>query len=284
MVDASLPGVSLLSPPYTRFNRIQTSDELWHHAARPGSAIVWRVAAKPDPWVVQQVYSRPGGLALIVILPTAGDLSADSSLWNLVGGCRPAAILPHHEKTSVVDLRRLLRRPPQDLGLAVTDYLVWRGIRVDPDTVRIVRRTIELSEKVTSVSRLARALYTSRRSLGRRFANRGLPVPSHWLQFGRQLRLAIYLQSSNETITNLAYLLGYPDSYSASNAMYRLLGLRPKVMRTQLGWEWIMETWLQREAEMGGFSPAPPDSGGHASASPSFEEVAGKQVLAGVPR
>ena len=40
-----------------------------------------------------------------------------------------------------------------------------------------------------------------------------------------------------------------------SNQMQRLIGYRPSMVRESLGWEWLFESWLRREAESGGLSP-----------------------------
>ncbi|MDX1495510.1 MAG: hypothetical protein R3253_15690, partial [Longimicrobiales bacterium] len=91
---------------------------------------------------------------------------------------------------------------------------------------------------------------------GRRLMTRGLPVPSHWLQMGRLLRLSSRLQNSEESIASIAYDAGYPDGFSLSNQMQRLIGYRPSQVRDYLGWEWVLEAWLRKEAEEGGLAPS----------------------------
>jgi hypothetical protein len=70
------------------------------------------------------------------------------------------------------------------------------------------------------------------------------------------LRLAIRLQNSDESVFSIAYDSGYPDGFSVSNQMQRLVGFRPSQVRQYLGWEWLVEQWLRREAEDGGLAPA----------------------------
>ena len=137
----------------------------------------------------------------------------------------------------------------------ITEYLTWRGIRVGSDARHLVRRTIELSVELRSITALSRSLYLSRRALGRRFESEGLPVPSHWLHFARLLRVALRLQNSEDTVVTAGFRLGYPDGFSLSNQMYRLTGYRPTEARQYLGWEWLVEAWLRREAETGGLLP-----------------------------
>ena len=134
------------------------------------------------------------------------------------------------------------------------DYLMWRGVNVDMETRRLVRRTVELSFELRSVTALARSMYLSRRALGRHFLSRGLPVPSHWLHFSRVLRVALRLQDSSEDLLSAAYEFGYADGFAFSNQMHRLTGIRPSDARRCLGWEWILEAWLRTEAAAGGLS------------------------------
>jgi AraC-like DNA-binding protein len=172
---------------------------------------------------------------------------------------RPNGILPHHEQPRATELAHVLRRPPLDLATEVTDYLEWRGLRFDHDTVRLIRRIVELSDSLRSVTGLARSMYMSRRALGRRFMTLGLPVPSHWLQMARLLRVVIRLQNTDDSVFSVACAQGYPDGFSVSNQMYRLFGCRPTEVRERLGWEWVFEAWLRREAEAGAFAPANAD-------------------------
>jgi AraC-like DNA-binding protein len=153
-----------------------------------------------------------------------------------------------------LDLEALLRRQPDDLAAEVMEYLVWRGIILDHETRHIVRRTVELSDDLRTVSALSRSLYLSRRALGRRFLDRGIPVPSHWLHFGRILRACVLLQSQKSSLFDVACDLGYPDGFALSNQMSRLMGVRPSVAKEYLGWEWLVESWLRREASTGGFT------------------------------
>lgn len=226
-------------------------------ARSPGSALVWEVSPAPAPDTVRFVESRPGGLALIAVLPEASALEHDARILAPIQACRPHGLLPHSGGVDAGDVAAVLRRPPLDLPADVTDYLRWRGISVDPDTTRLLRRIVELSADARTITSLSRHLYMSRRALGRRFLSRGLPVPSHWLQLARILRLACRLQNSEASIFSIAYESGYPDGFSVSNQMHRLIGYRPSQMRQFLGWEWIMEAWLRREAERGGLGSWP---------------------------
>ena len=256
MLSGSIPPLQLFMPPYRALLPVQGGKrQLKEEGRKPGSALIWVLeggATESDRNIVEQ---RPGGLPLIVILPRVTDLANDPSIFHLIDRCRPHGILPFHERLAERELAQVLRCPPEDLSASVTEYLAWRGIRVDRDTVHLIRRTIDMSTDLRSISALSRSMYLSRRALGRRFLSRGLPVPSHWLQFGRLLRVAIKLQNSDDSIFSVAYEFGYPDGFAVSNQMDRVMGVRPREAREQLGWEWLMESWLRLEAGSGGLAP-----------------------------
>ena len=250
------PAISLFAPPYHTLDAVPDLGALhggW--SGLPGISVLWSLEAGDWGRCFEQVRKRPGGVALVVMLPRAEDVAQDREVLRVVEQCRPQSILPSHPEASPSDLRSLLCRTPEDLAIAVTDYLAWRGVVLDGDTRRLVRRTIDLAGEIRSVTALARSLYVSRRALGRRFLTKGLPVPSHWLHFGRVLRAVLRLPSSEDTLFSIACDLGYPDGFAVSNQMQRLTGIRPTAARECLGWEWVVEMWLRKEAEEGGFCP-----------------------------
>ena len=251
------PELQVLLHPYDRMVPLEKSRDALREVGRvAGSALVWTVTADRYADTRRLVERRPGGLSLIVLLPEAERIESDPHIVHAVQRCRPHALLPAHEGMEPRDLAAALRRPPLDLPVEVTDYLAWRGLEVDRDTTHLLRRIMELSAELKSVSALSRSLYLSRRALGRRLMTRGLPVPSHWLQLGRLLRLSTRLQNTEANIASIAYDYGYPDGFSLSNQMQRLVGVRPSQVREYLGWEWIFEAWLRKEADEGGLAPS----------------------------
>jgi AraC-like DNA-binding protein len=214
-----------------------------------------RAEESRDPDPVQEVRRRPGGVSLLVVLPPAAAVADKDRVLRMIEFCRPAAVLPYHEEPHLDDLTTLLAAPPDDVAARAIDFLRWRGIPLDLEVRRLVRRTIELSAELRSVNALARGIYLSRRALGRRFTSCGLPVPSHWLHVARLLRAVIRLQRIDASLSSVSYELGYPDAFALSNQMKRLAGVRPSQIRGRLGWEWFLETWLRREAREGGFAP-----------------------------
>jgi AraC-like DNA-binding protein len=242
-------------PPY---RRIEVLDHPYQIPRSPlpnrGSVLLWNLKPGEIPSGSRSVRTRPPGVALFIVLPPTSELGNREALLRLMELCRPHSVLPHVDEIDPEELVSVLRRFPSQFAVEVTEYLTWRGIEVDLDTRRLLRKTLELSGELRTVSGLARALYMSRRALGRRFMTRGLPVPSHWLHFGRILRGSIRLQDPRANLFSVGCELGYPDGFAFSNQMNRLTGLRPSIMRECFGWEWIVESWLFKEAESGSLS------------------------------
>ncbi len=250
------PALSLLTHPYRSLLPVTGGKRQLRSEGRgPGNALVWCLRAGAHEQDVSVVRDRPGGLALIVVLPPSAAPTSDPTLLATVESVRPTAVLPFHPEPDVDDLSALLRKPPEDLAVEVTDYVAWRGLQVDRETAHLIRRIVALSADLRSITALCRSLYLSRRALGRRFVARGLPVPSHWLHFARLLRVAIRLQNTEDSVLSVGFEVGYPDAFSLSNQMVRLTGYRPSEARAFLGWEWLLEAWLRKEADEGALAP-----------------------------
>jgi AraC-like DNA-binding protein len=246
----------LLAPPYTELLPLG-EDEDFPRSPRTlrGVALVWRMASGHRPGHLVRASGRPGGLALIAILPPSERvIQLHDRVLEVLEEARPLAVLPHHPMEEVGELRALLRKEPENPGSEFLDFLKWRGLAMDQETRRIVSRTMELSGELRTLGALARGVYLSRRALGRRFQQRGLPVPSHWLQFCRLLRVLYQLQNTQRPLSTIARSLGYPDGFTLSNQMERRVGVRPSVVRERLGWEWFAEAWLRKEWEDGGLT------------------------------
>lgn len=248
----ALPAaVSLMEPPYRELVSVEHSGGVQPRGG--GWVMVWNLGAEEWAEWGELAVSRRAGVALALVLPNEEGLSITRVL-RAIERSRPQAVLPSHRSPRPGDVAAVIRRPPPSLSTSVGEYMEWRGFSLDPVTKSVIRRTIDLSAHVQTISALAKNLYVSRRALGRRFVNSGLPVPSHWLHAARILRAAIKLQNSDASLFNVACSLGYSDGFSLSNQMSRLCGVRPMDTRTMVGWEWLFESWLAREAEQGNIS------------------------------
>lgn len=240
---------SLLSAPY-RSLRSYSLDSTRSAPSEDlrGAVLIWSVVPEHLESGTRVAASRPRGVALVIVLPPAAEHRLDSlRMSQALEVVRPHSVLPYHPLRDVEGLVPLLRRAPEDLGSEVLDFLSWRGVSLDRETRRVVGRIIEVAPRIATLEALARNLYLSRRALGRRFQRLGLPVPSHWLQIARLLWACVRLQGSKTTLEQVSASLGYPDSFTLSNQMLRMTGVRPSVARELLGWEWLVEEWLVRE-------------------------------------
>lgn len=247
------PRLALFAPPYEELIELDAS---WAPTTLPprGQAIVWRlIDGKDQEREFRWLLNRPPGLPLFLVLPPASDLARSLPLLHYVNALDPRFVLPHGRMVAPRYLRQLLAAPPQHLAATLADYLTRRGVLSTPKRRLEVRRIFECAPETTSISQLARRLYTSRRTLGRHFSNAGLPVPSHWLQLGRLLRATLHLQTDDSAIFRIASRTGYPDGFTMSNQMKRLIGCRPTEVRQRLGWEWVVESWIRQETRAGGF-------------------------------
>ena len=243
-------AVFLLGPPYRHLTPVDLADPV--QPREGGWAMTWNLGSEWWNDGARVAANRPAGVALAIILPDGDEHLSVTDILRAIERSRPQAVLPYHEAPNAREIASVIRRPPRSLASSVAEYLDWRGFSLDPVMRNVIRRTVELSDRVQTVTMLAKNLYMSRRALGRWFLNGDLPVPSHWLHIARILRATIKLQNSDATLFNVACSLGYPDGFSLSNQMNRLCGVRPLQARKRLGWEWVFESWLVREAEAGG--------------------------------
>lgn len=268
----------LLGPPYDRLTAIDLANP--DQPDERGHVLVWNLASESWSEAAKLVANRAAGLPLAVILPDRDDHLTVLRVLRAIERVRPQAVLPYHRSPRPDEIAGVIRRAPASLATSVTDYLEWRGFSLGSVTRSVIYRTIELSSRVQTMSALAKHLYMSRRAVGRRFRSSRLPVPSHWLHIGRVLRATIRLQNSDATLFNIACSLRYPDGFALSNQMQRLCGLRPQTVRDLIGWEWVFESWIQREAGEGNIADKVLDArrciaGLPAQVRKSGEELAG---------
>ena len=200
VTSANSPPLARLAPPYDSLEPLSPSDDYLTQPPGPGSSIVWQLGFGSWSAAFDVIRRRSPGMALIVILPPKVEVDSAPQLLRVVEAGRLHSILPFHPEPHLDDLTAVLGREPEDLPVEFMDYLLWRGMNVDMDARRLIRKTVELSLELYTVTALARSLYLSRRALGRRFLKRGLPVPSHWLHFGRIRNLSTTMGHSTGLI------------------------------------------------------------------------------------
>jgi AraC-like DNA-binding protein len=213
-----------------------------------GKALLWRLEdGQSQRLEFEWLHERPFGMPLVIMLPRPEDIARTLPLLNYLRGLQPRAVIPEGGLDSPARLKSLLAAPPRVFADNVTSYFVARGMLPTRTLHDDIHRIMALSADVRSITVLAKRMYTSRRTLGRHFAEYGLPVPSHWLQFARLLRACLHLQADDAAIFRIAHRAKYPDGFTMSNQMKRVLGIRPSLVRELVGWEWIVESWLDVE-------------------------------------
>ncbi len=249
---AAFPSeVCLVRPPYAFAEPIDTG---WRPARvpLPGAALVWTPRPGSGDELVERMRARPPGLPLFMILPPPAAVRAIVAVLARLHELTPRAVLPDGPLANVDAIRALLSAPARPLATELLEYLLRRGL-VPAESATAVRQVLQLAPGTRSITALSRRMYLSRRTLGRHFELEGIPVPSHWLQMARLLHVAVRLQRERVTAFRAAVEVGYPDGFTMSNQMKRLLGCRPRDVRECLGWEWIVESWVREEAARGGF-------------------------------
>lgn len=242
---------SLFSPPYEELEpctpemvrSLRDVDE-WK-----GKAVVWQLTSSAEVRLdFDTLRDKTPGLPLLVLLPPASDIHSVLHMLPMIRTLNPRMILPHGLLDVTCRIRDVFTLPPRSISNVVTDYLMRRGNLRTGRAVKEFKRILELAPEVTSISVLSRRVYASRRTLGRHSLESGLPVPSHCLGFARLLHATILLQSDQRTtVARIATRLKYPDGFTMSNQMKRLIGSRPSDVRELLGWEWVVDAWLKRE-------------------------------------
>jgi AraC-like DNA-binding protein len=257
MQQRSQAALFLISPPYLSADVLASNRSLSpsHQDVPAGSILVWNMAQDEQAAVTFRVVARrPFGLPVLIYLPpTEVWRRRVREPFQLIEQVRPMRVLTHQQSVALPEVISLVREGPGSLPAEVLDYMAWRGFWIDQETRQVIHRIGDLSEEITTLGSVARILYMSRRSLGRRFQIRGLPAPSHWLKIFRVLRACILMQRNGLSAHDVARVLNYPEAFTLSHQMYRLIGLRPEMVRERVGWEWILEMWISQETKLGGF-------------------------------
>jgi AraC-like DNA-binding protein len=252
---SSLPAAAagtlcIFGPPYDQLVPCSPSiiTEMRDVSVWRGRSLVWQLVdyeRQRDEY--DAIRHKAPGFPLVVLLPPPLEIERIMPVMPLVRHLSPRMILPYGVIDAPYRLRQVLAAPPKNVPAALTDYLVRRGVLRDKRTIREFQRIVQLAPETPSIAALSRRMYTSRRTLGRHFTAARIPVPSHVLHFARLLYVALKLQADDSAVFRVAGRYGYPDGFTMSNQMKRLIGYRPSDVRELLGWEWIVEAWLKKE-------------------------------------
>jgi AraC-like DNA-binding protein len=140
----------------------------------------------------------------------------------------------------------------------IVEHFVRFGVLRPGSQVTIhVRKIFAAPSDALRVTHIARRMGLSRRTLGRRFRAEGVPPPVAWIGLARAahahrriLRGGLLQEASDAA--------GYPDQFTMSNAIHRIIGLRPSRLR-EVSPEGMLDVWIARQRERGALTgPSPP--------------------------
>lgn len=168
--------------------------------------------------------------------------------------------------TSTIPIHRSWRngsqpRPTTDQALEeadrIVEHFVHGGVlRPESRATRQVRMIFAAPPEALRVSRIARRVYSSRRTLGRYFRAEGLPPAREWVVLARAM-LAHRTFVNGGSLQTAAYAAGYSDPFTMSNAFHRITGLRPSQLR-DVCWQALLAVWIARQRERGTLTGPPP--------------------------
>jgi AraC-like DNA-binding protein len=236
-------SVLLLPPPYTRTvplhgrAAIQPAPasllvvELHGAAAWPALEQEIRVLRQRFPCCPIALQIDPGIDDLYYVIVRASRLPVRAVL--LRGAASPSL------------LRRHLAQPPA-LADDVVEWLQLRGIRMSPALAYLVWQIFARAPHHSELATLCREIGVVESSARFRFHKKSLPPPSRWLQMARALYAALRIQAEpDKPLLRLALELGYSDHSALSHQIHRTFRLRASAIRQLLGWEWLLDRWLQ---------------------------------------
>jgi AraC-like DNA-binding protein len=112
-------------------------------------------------------------------------------------------------------------------------------------SLRVALRTTGLRR----VSVLADAVGITTRALSRACTRAHLPAPKHWLLLAHAIHLSEALaRNPAARFSDLAELLGYPDEFSLSRALYSTLGCRLRTLRRNQNASFVIARWVIRHS------------------------------------
>ncbi|MGH7929372.1 MAG: helix-turn-helix domain-containing protein [Candidatus Binatia bacterium] len=251
-VDMSAPllrhqPLFAIRPPYAALEALPLEKI---RAAEWGEALVMQVRDVNIPSAIRTALARrKRETPLYVILPPPNIFRSAPDLPQEILSLKPEGIYPHMAEIWPEVVKYSMSLPPAEPALDACQYIRESGVPMPSRVFDTVVEIFEVADSIKTVNRLSRHLCVSRRTLGRLFRTYELPQPSHWLQFSRVFRVCLRMHSNQETVTRSAMWGGYPDAFTFSNQMNRLLGIRPSLAKSRLGWKWLIEAWLVREVE-----------------------------------
>lgn len=244
--------VSVTSPPYAGFSRAIEATRIRPTDLCAGS--IFGLELGPRPWDLETLKQdllrlRQQHPAVPVVLRLREDLDVEAAHVIQV-----AAQL--HVRGVIVDgdpIRETLCRfltEPVDLAADVVEWFSLRRPAAPPQFVDLIQKIFRHGETKAALQNLLGDLGESARTARARCRKLALPPPSNWLQAARAVHAALCLQRARSTpLLELAMDLGYSDHSALSHQLMRLFGASASAIRETIGWEWLLDSWLERWSE-----------------------------------
>jgi len=239
-------AVVLLRPPYERLEPVVGWSPSRSRETLPGSVLGIRINRPVQDLArleqsVQTIRRESPSTPVVLLL----DLPVEDGLYLSAQAARMGVRAAVCSGDSVKEtLRRSLT---QGTGLAaeVVDWLGMRGLRLSPLVASLVMQIVALAPYHVNLTALLEAVGIPETSARFRMNKKRLPPPSRWFQAARALHAALRIQAEPESgLLRIAHRLGYADHSALSQLVYRSFRVRPGAIRGTLGWEWLLERWI----------------------------------------
>lgn len=262
-VDLDIPlPIYFVQPPYECPQRVTHLSRLSPERLAPGTLFLLEVGRPDAAWpILQRAVPRLRqtfrGIPLVLWLPEDGRVAELAQLSRRVGHLGVRAELMKFEP--VASTLRAVLTNPMGLERDVVEWLSMRGVRLTPDLAYLLEQVFLLAPQYRTLAGILTALRVPASSVGAKFSKRRLPPPSTWLHLAHALHAALRLQAEpRESVFRVALELGYSDHSALSRQLIRNFRMRPSEIRETLGWEWLLDRWLERMFAPGfvGLAPA----------------------------
>jgi hypothetical protein len=181
-----------------------------------------------------------------VVLHLSACPASDIDIVRRVGrlAVRGVTVDPVTEPT----LRRILSCP-DDIGGDVVEWLAFRGFRFGPALGRSLEMIFSRATGHRLLGDLLRENGEAEGTLRRRLQKKYLPPPNAWFCAARSVTAMLRLQADpGLSLSSISHEHDHADHSALSQQILRCLGSRPSHLRALLGWEWMIEQWLNRDA------------------------------------
>ena len=156
---------------------------------------------------------------------------------------------------SVPATLRFLDEPPSELRALTPAAAGQIIVAIEGEAGALpapLRTTLSLALTTTGLRRvsvLAATVNITPRAFSRVCTRAHLPAPKHWLLLAHAIQVSAALNRNPAApFSNLAEVLGYPDEFSLSRALFSTLGCRLRTIRRNPRISFVIARWLLRHA------------------------------------